>query len=96
MPPTYLLSKGESVVDSVLMHDRFATVGGGSGGGTPARGGRLSTPLSGRRAGAFTPARGTPGALAGTPGGGGEHASMVILTKQGIFSTAEGGGEEDE
>ena len=96
VPPTYLLSKGESVVDSVLMHDRFATVGGGSGGGTPARGGRLSTPLSGRRAGAFTPARGTPGALAGTPGGGGEHASMVILTKQGIFSTAEGGGEEDE
>ncbi len=104
VPPTYLLSKGESVVDSVLMHDRFAT--GGSGGGTPARGGGegrtpgggLSTPTlgGGRRGG--TPAaaaRGTPGALAGTPGGGGEHASMVILTRQGIFSTAEGG-EDDE
>ena len=107
VPPTYLLSKGESVVDSVLMHDRFAT--GGSGGGTPARGGGggtprvsgggLSTPgagrVGGRSGGGPTPAaRGTPGALAGTPRGG-EHASMVILTRQGIFSTAEGG-EDDE
>ena len=45
VPPTYLLSKGESVVDSVLMHDRFAT-GGGSGGGTGVEGGSSSVPGS--------------------------------------------------
>ena len=102
VPPTYLLSKGESVVDSVLMHDRFAAAGGGSGGGTPARGGtppgaggRLSTPAPGGRRGGLPPGRGTPGALAGAPGGGGgEHAAMVILTRQGIFSTAEGADDD--
>lgn len=80
VPPTYLLSKGESVVDSVLMHDRFAAASGGGsgGGGTPARGGgggggtprvvggggALSTPRSGGRLGGTLT---TPGRR-GTPG----------------------------